>query len=202
MVVDLTSVDTRSSEREAATYRRMHDITSAYRKSEIYQRMTWRIRQSCQHANKPMIPFKSKESPSCISKLGVLLRWEHYTFWSVALLWAEFSLFQQKNSLLFNWHFLTTGGQYGICPGTGWVSSCDFHKISSMACLWHSLSWILMMMSTRVQCKTGSVLSIKPWVHHRTQACWMLWPCVSCSFHLLCKSPNNQRAFESCGYMF
>ncbi|KAK2852845.1 hypothetical protein Q7C36_008046 [Tachysurus vachellii] len=72
--VDLTSVDTRSSEREAATYRRMHDITSAFRKSEIYQRMLWKIRQNCQRANKPMIPFKSKESPSCVSKLGVLLR--------------------------------------------------------------------------------------------------------------------------------
>ncbi|XP_060780653.1 ATP-binding cassette sub-family G member 5 [Neoarius graeffei] len=72
--VDLTSVDTCSSEREDATFRRMNGITSAFRRSDIYQRMTWKIQQSCQRANKPMIPFKSKESPNCISKLGVLLR--------------------------------------------------------------------------------------------------------------------------------
>ncbi|XP_062852056.1 ATP-binding cassette sub-family G member 5 isoform X2 [Trichomycterus rosablanca] len=72
--VDLTSVDTRSSEREAVTYRRMHDITSAFQNSEIYQKITFRIRQSCNRLNKPMIPFKSKESPNCMSKLGVLVR--------------------------------------------------------------------------------------------------------------------------------
>ncbi|RXN28304.1 ATP-binding cassette sub-family G member 5 [Labeo rohita] len=72
--VDLTSVDTRSSEREAATYSRMHDITSGYQNSEIYENMLERIEQSCQSAHKPMIPFKSKDSPNCISKLNVLLR--------------------------------------------------------------------------------------------------------------------------------
>ncbi|XP_073690184.1 ATP-binding cassette sub-family G member 5 [Garra rufa] len=72
--VDLTSVDTRSSEREAATYSRMHDITSGYQNSEIYKNMLERIEQSCQRADKPMIPFKSKESPNCMSKLNVLLR--------------------------------------------------------------------------------------------------------------------------------
>ncbi|XP_026867371.2 ATP-binding cassette sub-family G member 5 [Electrophorus electricus] len=72
--VDLTSVDTRCSEREAATYRRMHDITSAYQSSAIYQSMVDRIEKSCQHPDKPVIPFKSKESPNCISKLGVLVR--------------------------------------------------------------------------------------------------------------------------------
>ncbi|XP_007255828.2 ATP-binding cassette sub-family G member 5 [Astyanax mexicanus] len=72
--VDLTSVDTRSSEREADTYRRMHDITSAFQSSEIYQEMMWKIRESCQRPDKPMIPFKSTESPNCLSKLGVLLR--------------------------------------------------------------------------------------------------------------------------------
>uniref|UniRef100_A0A8C2IQK3 ATP-binding cassette sub-family G member 5 n=1 Tax=Cyprinus carpio TaxID=7962 RepID=A0A8C2IQK3_CYPCA len=72
--VDLTSVDTRCSEREAATYSRMHDITSAYQNSEVYKSMLGRIEQSCQRADKPMIPFKSKESPSCMSKLNVLLR--------------------------------------------------------------------------------------------------------------------------------
>ncbi|XP_072533838.1 ATP-binding cassette sub-family G member 5 [Salminus brasiliensis] len=72
--VDLTSVDTRCSERETATYRRMHDITSAYQSSEIHQEMMWKIREFCQRPNKPMIPFKSNESPNCLSKLGVLLR--------------------------------------------------------------------------------------------------------------------------------
>ncbi|KAK2896608.1 hypothetical protein QQF64_005877 [Cirrhinus molitorella] len=72
--VDLTSVDTRSSEREAATYSRMHEITSGYQDSEIYKNMLERIEQSCQRADKPMIPFKSKESPNCMSKLNVLLR--------------------------------------------------------------------------------------------------------------------------------
>lgn len=72
--VDLTSVDTRCSEREAATYSRMHDITSAYQNSEIFKSMLGRIEQSCQGVDKPMIPFKSKESPNCLSKLNVLLR--------------------------------------------------------------------------------------------------------------------------------
>uniref|UniRef100_A0A671LKS3 ABC transporter domain-containing protein n=1 Tax=Sinocyclocheilus anshuiensis TaxID=1608454 RepID=A0A671LKS3_9TELE len=71
---DLTSVDTRCSEREAATYSHMHDITSAYQNSEIYKSMLGRIGQSCQRADKPMIPFKSKESPNCMSKLNILLR--------------------------------------------------------------------------------------------------------------------------------
>lgn len=72
--VDLTSVDTRCSEREAATYSRMHDITSAYCSSDIYKNMLERIEQSSQRPDKPMIPFKSKESPNCLSKLNVLLR--------------------------------------------------------------------------------------------------------------------------------
>ncbi|TRY64886.1 hypothetical protein DNTS_024587 [Danionella cerebrum] len=72
--VDLTSVDTRCSEREAATYSRMHDITSAFQNSGIYQNMLERIDHSCQRPDKPTIPFKSKESPNCLSKLCVLLR--------------------------------------------------------------------------------------------------------------------------------
>uniref|UniRef100_A0A8C1T9X2 ATP-binding cassette, sub-family G (WHITE), member 5 n=1 Tax=Cyprinus carpio TaxID=7962 RepID=A0A8C1T9X2_CYPCA len=56
------------------THLRMHDITSAYQNSEVYKSMLGRIEQSCQRADKPMIPFKSKESPSCMSKLNVLLR--------------------------------------------------------------------------------------------------------------------------------
>uniref|UniRef100_A0A3Q0RQX4 ATP-binding cassette sub-family G member 5 n=1 Tax=Amphilophus citrinellus TaxID=61819 RepID=A0A3Q0RQX4_AMPCI len=72
--VDFTSVDTRSSEREAATFTRMHEITSAYQRSAIYQSMLEKMEQSLQRSDKPPIPFKSKESPSGAAKLGVLLR--------------------------------------------------------------------------------------------------------------------------------
>uniref|UniRef100_A0A8C1T9R4 ATP-binding cassette, sub-family G (WHITE), member 5 n=1 Tax=Cyprinus carpio TaxID=7962 RepID=A0A8C1T9R4_CYPCA len=72
-----TSACTSASENLSAregTHLRMHDITSAYQNSEVYKSMLGRIEQSCQRADKPMIPFKSKESPSCMSKLNVLLR--------------------------------------------------------------------------------------------------------------------------------
>ncbi|KAM3606139.1 uncharacterized protein V6R79_011396 [Siganus canaliculatus] len=72
--VDFTSVDTRSSEREAATFSRMHEITSSYQRSSIYQSMLQKMEQSLQRADKPAIPFKSKESPSSAAKLEVLLR--------------------------------------------------------------------------------------------------------------------------------
>uniref|UniRef100_A0A8C1VVY2 ATP-binding cassette, sub-family G (WHITE), member 5 n=1 Tax=Cyprinus carpio TaxID=7962 RepID=A0A8C1VVY2_CYPCA len=62
--VDLTSVDTRCSEREAATYSRMHDITSPYQSSEIYKSMLGKIGQSCQRADKPMIPFRTHSLPN------------------------------------------------------------------------------------------------------------------------------------------
>ncbi|XP_061602183.1 ATP-binding cassette sub-family G member 5 [Cololabis saira] len=72
--VDYTSVDTRSSEREAATFSRMQDITSSYQRSAIYQSMLDQIEQSLQQADKPAIPFKSKKSPHGAVKLGVLIR--------------------------------------------------------------------------------------------------------------------------------
>ncbi|XP_034040746.1 ATP-binding cassette sub-family G member 5 isoform X2 [Thalassophryne amazonica] len=72
--VDFTSVDTRNSEREAATFTHMHDITSSYQRSSIYQSMLGKTEQSLQRAHKPAIPFKSKESPSGVIKLYVLLR--------------------------------------------------------------------------------------------------------------------------------
>lgn len=72
--MDFTSVDTRSSEREASTFSRMHDITSRYQRSAVYQSMLGKMEQSLQRADKPAIPFKSKESPSCAAKLEVLLR--------------------------------------------------------------------------------------------------------------------------------
>ncbi|XP_004077344.1 ATP-binding cassette sub-family G member 5 [Oryzias latipes] len=72
--VDFTSVDTHSSEREAATSSRMHEITASYRRSTIYQNMLTKMEQSLQQADKPAIPFKSKDSPSGLAKLGVLIR--------------------------------------------------------------------------------------------------------------------------------
>ncbi|KAM6997140.1 ATP-binding cassette sub-family G member 5 [Tautogolabrus adspersus] len=72
--VDFTSVDTRNGEREAATFNRMHEITSSYQKSDIYQSMLKKMEQSLQMEDKPAIPFKSKESPSGAAKLEVLLR--------------------------------------------------------------------------------------------------------------------------------
>jgi len=72
--VDLTAVDTRSSEREAATFSRMHDITSSYQGSAIHQSMLGKMQQSLQRSNKAAIPFKSKESPNGVAKIGVLFR--------------------------------------------------------------------------------------------------------------------------------
>uniref|UniRef100_A0AAQ5ZFR3 ATP-binding cassette sub-family G member 5 n=2 Tax=Amphiprion TaxID=80969 RepID=A0AAQ5ZFR3_AMPOC len=72
--VDFTSVDTRNSEREAATFNRMHEITLSYQRSGIYQSMLGKTEQSLQRSDKPVIPFKSKESPSGAAKLEVLVR--------------------------------------------------------------------------------------------------------------------------------
>uniref|UniRef100_A0A8C5B4H3 ATP-binding cassette, sub-family G (WHITE), member 5 n=1 Tax=Gadus morhua TaxID=8049 RepID=A0A8C5B4H3_GADMO len=72
--IDFTSVDTRSVEREAATFSRMHNITSSYQGSAIYQSMLGKMEQSLRVSNKAAIPFKSKESPSSLVKMGVLFR--------------------------------------------------------------------------------------------------------------------------------
>ncbi|CAF97088.1 unnamed protein product, partial [Tetraodon nigroviridis] len=72
--VDYTSVDTHSSEREAATFSRMQAIASSYQRSEIYQKMLAETKRSRQRADKPAIPYKNKESPSSAVKLQVLFR--------------------------------------------------------------------------------------------------------------------------------
>ncbi|XP_057705111.1 ATP-binding cassette sub-family G member 5 isoform X1 [Corythoichthys intestinalis] len=72
--VDFTSVDTRSSDREAATFTRMHEITCSYRASAIFNRMLARMQESLNVQNKAAIPFKSKESPGGVAKLAVLFR--------------------------------------------------------------------------------------------------------------------------------
>lgn len=67
-------MDTRSSEREAATFSRMQAIASSYQRSDIYQNMLAKAKQSHQRAHKPAIPLKNKESPSGAAKLQVLFR--------------------------------------------------------------------------------------------------------------------------------
>lgn len=52
----------------------MHEITSSYQRSAIYQSMLAKMEHSLQRADKLAIPFKSKESPSGAAKLEVLLR--------------------------------------------------------------------------------------------------------------------------------
>ncbi|XP_067421163.1 ATP-binding cassette sub-family G member 5 isoform X1 [Emydura macquarii macquarii] len=72
--VDLTSVDTRSKERELETYRRVHIIASAYKNSEIFCKTLEAIERTKYMKDLPAIPFKSKDSPSAVSKLWILLR--------------------------------------------------------------------------------------------------------------------------------
>ncbi|NXL91461.1 ABCG5 protein, partial [Alectura lathami] len=72
--VDLTSVDTRSKERELETYRRVQEITSAYRNSEIFSRILAAIERTRGMKELPPIPFKNKDSPSTFVKLWILLR--------------------------------------------------------------------------------------------------------------------------------
>ncbi|XP_039594120.1 ATP-binding cassette sub-family G member 5 isoform X2 [Polypterus senegalus] len=72
--VDLTSVDTRSTEREVETFDRVKAIRCAYEESDIYQRMLDNIEGARQQRERHPVPFKSKESPSDLCKLLVLLR--------------------------------------------------------------------------------------------------------------------------------
>uniref|UniRef100_A0A8C8RL22 ATP binding cassette subfamily G member 5 n=1 Tax=Pelusios castaneus TaxID=367368 RepID=A0A8C8RL22_9SAUR len=72
--VDLTSVDTRNKERELETYRRVHVIASAYKNSEIFCKTLEAIERTKCMKDQPAIPFKSKDSPSAVSKLWILLR--------------------------------------------------------------------------------------------------------------------------------
>ncbi|XP_039594119.1 ATP-binding cassette sub-family G member 5 isoform X1 [Polypterus senegalus] len=72
--MDLTSVDTRSTEREVETFDRVKAIRCAYEESDIYQRMLDNIEGARQQRERHPVPFKSKESPSDLCKLLVLLR--------------------------------------------------------------------------------------------------------------------------------
>ncbi|XP_063775882.1 ATP-binding cassette sub-family G member 5 [Pseudophryne corroboree] len=72
--VDLTSVDTRTKEREMDTYNRVHSIVSVYRDSENFQGTLESIESSKKSKEQKVIPLKRKETPSELSKLVVLLR--------------------------------------------------------------------------------------------------------------------------------
>ncbi|NXP77236.1 ABCG5 protein, partial [Ramphastos sulfuratus] len=72
--VDLTSVDTRSKERELETYSRVQVIVSAYKNSEIFTKVLTAIERTKYMRELPPIPFKNKDSPSAFFKSWILLR--------------------------------------------------------------------------------------------------------------------------------
>ncbi|KAG9484420.1 hypothetical protein GDO78_010023 [Eleutherodactylus coqui] len=72
--VDLTSVDTRTKEREVETYSRVHAIVGAYRDCEQFQSTLEYIDSSKKSKEQQKIPFKRRETPSEICKLVVLFR--------------------------------------------------------------------------------------------------------------------------------
>ncbi|KAK2528748.1 Abcg5 [Columba livia] len=73
-LVDLTSVDTRSKERELETYSRVQVIVTAYKNSEIFSKVLATIERTKCMKDLPPIPFKNKDSPSTFYKLWILLR--------------------------------------------------------------------------------------------------------------------------------
>ncbi|XP_045301839.1 ATP-binding cassette sub-family G member 5 isoform X2 [Leopardus geoffroyi] len=72
--MDLTSVDTQSKEREMETYKRVQMIESAYKESAIYHKTLENIERAKHLKTLSTVPFKTKDSPGALSKLGVLLR--------------------------------------------------------------------------------------------------------------------------------
>ncbi|XP_054977345.1 ATP-binding cassette sub-family G member 5 [Sorex araneus] len=72
--VDLTSVDTQSSERELETLRRVRAIEQAYRASAVYQQTLASIEGASGPNARPAIPFKARDAPGVLSRLCVLLR--------------------------------------------------------------------------------------------------------------------------------
>nr|XP_044993747.1 ATP-binding cassette sub-family G member 5 [Jaculus jaculus] len=72
--MDLTSVDTQSKERELETYKRVQMLESAFKKSAIYHKTLENIERRKHLKSLPMFPFKTKDPPGTLCKLGVLLR--------------------------------------------------------------------------------------------------------------------------------
>ncbi|GAB1301375.1 ATP-binding cassette sub-family G member 5 [Apodemus speciosus] len=74
LLVDLTSVDTQSREREIETYKRVQMLESAFKESDICHKILENIERARHPKTLPMVPFKTKDPPGMLSKLGVLLR--------------------------------------------------------------------------------------------------------------------------------
>ncbi|XP_065535590.1 ATP-binding cassette sub-family G member 5 [Lathamus discolor] len=72
--VDLTSVDTRSKERELETYSRVQVIVSAYKNSEIFSKVLATIERTKSMKELTPIPFKNKDSPNAFFQLWILVR--------------------------------------------------------------------------------------------------------------------------------
>uniref|UniRef100_A0A672UNW1 ATP binding cassette subfamily G member 5 n=1 Tax=Strigops habroptila TaxID=2489341 RepID=A0A672UNW1_STRHB len=72
--MDLTSVDTRSKERELETYSRVQVIVSAYKNSEIFSKVLATIERTKSMKELTPIPFKNKDSPSAFCQLWILVR--------------------------------------------------------------------------------------------------------------------------------
>lgn len=74
LLVDLTSVDTQSKEREIETYKRVQMLESAFKQSDICHKILENIERTRHLKTLPMVPFKTKDPPGMFRKLGVLLR--------------------------------------------------------------------------------------------------------------------------------
>ncbi|TRZ18134.1 hypothetical protein HGM15179_008986 [Zosterops borbonicus] len=72
--VDLTSVDTRSKEHELKTYSRVQEFVSAYRNSEIFNKVLAAIEKTKCMKELPPIPLKNKDSPNGFYQMLILLR--------------------------------------------------------------------------------------------------------------------------------
>ncbi|XP_060686872.1 ATP-binding cassette sub-family G member 5 [Hemiscyllium ocellatum] len=74
LYVDLTSVDTRSKEREIETYSRVQEISFSYQKSKIFNNVLENIEAAKREKESSSIPFKSRASPNTAAKLWILIR--------------------------------------------------------------------------------------------------------------------------------
>ncbi|XP_004627790.1 ATP-binding cassette sub-family G member 5 [Octodon degus] len=72
--MDLTSVDSQSKEREIETYKRVQMFESSYKESAICHRTLENIERTKHLKTLPAVPFKTKDLPGALCKLGVLLR--------------------------------------------------------------------------------------------------------------------------------
>ncbi|XP_072121065.1 ATP-binding cassette sub-family G member 5 [Mobula birostris] len=74
LYVDLTSVDTRSKEREIETYSRVQEISTSYQNSRIFNDTLQLIDAAKKTKQLTSIPFKNTASPSVLFKLWILIR--------------------------------------------------------------------------------------------------------------------------------